>query len=95
MYSNGSNWSVNAIMAAETLIVELRVPRQSVILLQGLLEGEDGLAVMRCMDASHECQQLWSTPEQREELYAWLQGLPKSMQVEFKREWIWEAQVST
>lgn len=72
----------------DTLIVEIELPRQHSFRFQTLLEGEDGLAVARCFDPAHKRQQLWTTPNQRDDLLEWLHTLPAALEVQVTGEWI-------
>jgi len=75
---------------SQTLIVEFIVaPRQSV-LFQSILQGEDGLGVVRCFDPEKKKQQLWTSTDQRNEVYDWLKSLPESLDVEITGEWFFE-----
>ncbi len=76
----------------DTLIIELRLPARQAVLFQGLLQGEDGLAVMRCFDPQHIRQQLWTTPAQRRAVMAFLDSLPEAMGVEVLDSRIWKAE---
>ncbi|MDX8408321.1 MAG: DUF4911 domain-containing protein [Mariprofundaceae bacterium] len=79
------------MQSSDVLIVEVCLPARQVVFFQGLLQGEDGLAVMRCFDAQHVKQQLWTTVAQREALMAWLATLPERIGLEVLDEWIWQA----
>lgn len=59
----------------ETAIVVVRVAPTQAMLFQGLLQGQDGLALMRSRDADRSLHELWTVPAQLPELYAWLAGL--------------------
>lgn len=69
------------------LVVEIDIAPQKLALFQALLQGETGLAVIRCFDPEKRRQQLWTTPPQRPALYDWLHSLPESLQPEVKGEW--------
>lgn len=73
-------------------IVEVNLPRARVACFQGLLHGEDGLAVIRCRDPQKQRQQLWTSSCQRDEILAWLAGLPKDLQVEIVEERVWDGE---
>ncbi len=79
------------MQSSEVLIVEVALPARQVVFFQGLLQGEDGLAVMRCFDPQHIKQQLWTTVAQREALMDWLASLPERIGLEVLDEWIWRA----
>jgi len=70
----------------ETVIIEFELKTKQHLLFQALLQGEDGLAFVRC---AHGVQQLWTTSEQVEALYVWLKFLPKHLSVHVVREYIW------
>ena len=65
----------------DTAIVVVRVLPSRVLLFQGLLQGEDGLALMRSRDADRSLHELWTVPAQLPALYAWLEGLPAGLDV--------------
>lgn len=73
------------------MIIEVAVPPRHVVLFQGILCGEDGLAVMRCRDPEGKRQQLWTTRSMLSEAYAWLDTLPASLQIEVVDEFEWHA----
>ena len=75
---------------ALTLIVEVSMPARQQVRFQNILQGEDGLAVVRCFDPEKKRMQLWTVPAQKEELYDWLAGLPKSLELQLLREWLWD-----
>jgi hypothetical protein len=67
----------------DATIVTVRVPPAQAVLFQGILNGEDGLAVMRSLDvADRSLHELWTVPDQLPELHAWLASLPPSIDVE-------------
>jgi len=73
-----------------TLIIEFVIaPRQSV-LFQSILQGEDGLGVVRCFDPEKKKQQLWTSADQKREVYDWLKSLPEGLDVEITGEWFFE-----
>ena len=72
---------------SDVWVIELDVPPKKALLLQAWLLGEDGLGVIRCMDADKNKQQLWTTVCQKEEVHAWLQSLPEDFEV--TAEWLW------
>ena len=65
----------------DTAIVVVRVKPAEALLFQGLLQGQDGLAVMRSRDADRSLHELWTVSAQLPELYAWLHGLPRHLGV--------------
>jgi len=77
-----------------TLIIEIELPVKLSFRFQMLLEGEDGLAVVRCYDPEHKKQQLWTTPSQRDELLGWLRSLPAVFQVKVLDQWLWDSRES-
>lgn len=77
-----------------TLIIEIELPVKLSFRFQMLLEGEDGLAVVRCFDPEHKKQQLWTTPSQRDELLDWLTSLPDVFQVKVLDQWLWGSRES-
>lgn len=78
----------------DTMIVEVAVPPEQVVLLQSILCGEDGLAVMRCRDPQGKRQQLWTTRSMLDEVDAWLAALPESLQVEVVDRFEWRGSES-
>jgi len=68
-------------------VIELDVPAKQSLMLQAWLLGEDGLGVVRCLDAEKKKQQLWTTVCQRDEALAWLAALPEKFEV--LNEWLW------
>ena len=68
--------------ARDTAIVVVRVPASRAMLFQGLLQGQDGLAVMRSLNADDRgLHELWTVPDQLPALYDWLGGLPAELDV--------------
>lgn len=78
----------------QTLIIEIELPVKLSFRFQMLLEGEDGLAVVRCYDPEHKKQQLWTTPSQHDELLDWLTSLPAVFQVKVLDQWLWGSRES-
>jgi len=76
--------------AGETLIVEVRMPPQQVVFFQSLLQGEDGLAVVRCFDPEKKKLQLWSSAAQKNDLLGWLTELPSTIRLEVLGYWLWQ-----
>ncbi len=68
-------------MNSEVLIVDITLDKRQMLLFQALLQGEDGLAVVRCFDAQHRDYELWSTSDQQDSLLHWLQHLPATLNV--------------
>jgi len=71
------------------IIVEFMLPALQSVRLQGLLQGEDGLATIRCFDPEKKKQQFWTTSEQLDDLHQWLDSLPNGLSVEVTGEWVW------
>ena len=71
------------------MIVEFILPQAEAVLLQSVLQGEDGLATIRCLDPEKKKQQIWTTPEQLDDLYQWLGLLPDALNVEVTGQWLW------
>lgn len=66
----------------DIVILEVCVPSSQTILFQGLLNGEDGLAVMRSLNSDdRNMHELWTVPDQLPELYAWIETLPPELDV--------------
>jgi len=72
------------------MIVEVILPASQAVLLQSLLQGEDGLATIRCLDPEKKRQQFWTTPAQLDDLRAWIGSLPASLGVAVTGEWLWQ-----
>ena len=70
------------------MVVEIDIPAPRLALFQALLQGENGLAVIRCFDPEKRKQQLWTTPSQRQALFEWLQSLPETLQPGVRNEWV-------
>ncbi|NOR73387.1 MAG: DUF4911 domain-containing protein [Mariprofundaceae bacterium] len=77
-------------MGRDVVIVEVLLPQAEAVLLQSLLQGEDGLATIRCLDPEKKRQQFWTTAEQLDDLYQWLDSLPNTLHVEVTDEWRWQ-----
>lgn len=93
MWRSGSESNVNAMAndaSREALIVEVELPSSQMVLMQSILQGEEGLATVRCLDPAKRKQQFWTTCAQRDELYAWLDSLPPSIGIKVTGEWIWQ-----
>jgi len=71
------------------MIVEFLTPASQAVLLQSILQGEDGLAMVRCLDPEKKRQQFWTTSDQLDDLYLWLDSLPEHLNVEVTGEWVW------
>ncbi|MDT8375837.1 MAG: DUF4911 domain-containing protein [Mariprofundaceae bacterium] len=80
-------------MSDDVVIVEVILPESQVVLLQSLLQGEDGLATIRCLDPEKKRQQFWTTQEQLGDLYQWLGSLPETMGVIITGEWSWQGEL--
>lgn len=77
---------------SDVMIVRIVLPDQAVLLLQGLLSGEDGLATLRGRPDGLE---LWSTWAQREELDDWLASLPPELELRQLGRYAFEAPVKS
>lgn len=75
---------------SDVVIVEVVLPESRAVLLQSLVQGEDGLATIRCLDPEKRRQQFWTTPAQLDDLHAWIGSLPPSLGVEVTGEWLWQ-----
>jgi len=80
-------------MSGDVIIVEFLLPASQAVRLQSLLQGEDGLATIRCLDPEKKRQQFWTTPDQLSDLYAWINSLPESLGVEITGEWPWKEEM--
>ena len=76
----------------EIMIVEFELSDKQHLLFQALLQGEDGLAFVRCVDG---VQQLWTTAVQLGEVKVWLKSLPEPFNVRILREYIWKGEGDT
>jgi len=74
------------VSTQDLAIIVVRLPAGQVVRFQGMLDGEDGLATLRCRDPETNEQQLWTTQGQLAELRAWIDSLPDELQVEMVRE---------
>ncbi len=72
----------------ETMIIEFELAAKYQLLFQALLQGEDGLAFVRCV---HGVQQLWTTAGQLEEVNAWLKCLPGHFNIRILQTYRWKA----
>ncbi|MDQ6993871.1 MAG: DUF4911 domain-containing protein [Mariprofundus sp.] len=75
----------------QVLIIELEIPVAHQILLQSILQGEDGLGLIRSFDGQGGRQQFWTTPCQRQDAYQWLASLPEKLGCCITGEWIWQS----
>jgi len=73
----------------QTLIIELTIAAKQSTLFQSILQGEDGLGVVRCFDPDKQKQQLWTSADQKDEVYDWLNSLPARLQCRVSGEWYW------
>jgi len=71
-----------------TLIIELCMESRQSALFQSILQGEDGLGVVRCFDPEKHKQQLWTTVDQKDDVYAWLNSLPENLNIRVSGEWL-------
>jgi len=76
-------------VSTDTLIVDITLEQRQMLLFQALLQGEEGLAVVRCFDEQHRHYELWSTPAQQDSLLHWLRALPAVLNVRIQgiRRW--------
>jgi len=75
--------------ADQVLIIELDIPLARQILVQSILQGEDGLGVIRSFDHVSGRQQFWTTQDQRHEALDWLASLPDELACCVTGEWLW------
>jgi len=75
-------------------VVEITLPAAQQIRFQTILQGEEGLAVVRCFDPEKKKQQLWVPVAQQAELEAWLNSLPESMKLKVLRQWMWSEKLN-
>jgi len=73
----------------QTWVVEVTLPPAQQIRFQAILQGEEGLAVVRCFDPEKKKQQLWVPVAQQEEFDDWLNSLPKTLELKVLRQWLW------
>ncbi len=66
--------------------LEIRLAHGREAWFQALLQGEDGLAVDRCLDPAGRVQQLWTTRAMLPALRAWLDSLPPELGLRVLRE---------
>jgi len=74
------------VKSSDIVILVVWLPRYAVVRFQSILDGEDGLATLRCMDKTSGEQQLWTTKAQIDELRQWLAGMPPELEVKIVRE---------
>ncbi|MDX8406098.1 MAG: DUF4911 domain-containing protein [Mariprofundus sp.] len=79
-----------ACLAAQVIVIELEIPSRQQILLQSILQGEEGIGVIRSFDRHTGRQQLWTTPAQKQEAYDWLASLNPEIECTVTAEWLWE-----
>ena len=75
-----------AMLNPETIIIVFEIETKRQLMLQALLQGEDGLGFVRCMDGA---QQLWTTSSQIREVKDWLKCLPTSFNLRILDEYTW------
>lgn len=80
------------IGANQVLIIELDIPATHQLLVQSILQGEDGLGVIRSFDHAAGRQQFWTTPDQRQDVLDWLNTLPDALGCAVTGEWLWQAE---
>lgn len=73
----------------ETVIIEFELQAKYQLLFQAMLQGEDGLAFVRCVNG---VQQLWTTSVQVGELRDWLKCLPDSFNLCILNDYIWSSE---
>jgi len=71
----------------QVLIIEFFIAPKQSILFQSILQGEDGLGVVRCFDPEKKKQQLWTSADQKDEVYDWIKSLPESLNIQIMGEW--------
>lgn len=76
-----------AMATSETTIIEFELEAKHQLMFQAMLQGEDGLAFVRCVNG---VQQLWTTSTQVSALYDWLQCLPETFNLRILRQYVWE-----
>jgi hypothetical protein len=69
------------VMDSDVMIVRIALPDHAVLLLQGLLVAEDGLATLRGQAGGTGELELWSTWAQQKELDDWLDSLPSALEL--------------
>ncbi len=72
--------------SSDIIILVVWLPKYAVVRFQSLLDGEDGLATLRCMDKASGEQELWTTKVQIDELRRWLASMPPELGVKIIRE---------
>ncbi len=64
---------------ARIAVLRLELPRAMVVRVQGALEGEDGLGVLR--GGGDGRPEIWTPAARAEEVRRWVEGLPRTWQV--------------
>ncbi|MDQ6959005.1 MAG: DUF4911 domain-containing protein [Mariprofundaceae bacterium] len=72
--------------SSDIIILVVWLPKYAVVRFQSILDGEDGLATLRCTDKTSGEQELWTTKVQMDELRRWLAGMPPELEVKIVRE---------
>jgi len=75
---------------SDAWIVEVELPPSQVVLMQSLVQGEEGLATVRCMDPNGKRQQFWTTAAMLPELNEWLGSLPETIDIKVTGQWRWQ-----
>jgi len=73
----------------DTVIIEFELAAKHQLLFQAMLQGEDGLAMVRCING---VQQLWTTPSQLGALRDWLKIIPCSFNMRILDTYTWQRQ---
>jgi len=84
----GNSMSVDNVN--DVVIIELEIPQSQQILLQSILQGEDGIGVIRSFDHCDGRQQFWTTASRRQDAYDWLDSLPDTIGCRVTGEWLWQ-----
>ena len=73
----------------DTVIIEFELAAKHQLMFQAMLQGEDGLAFVRCVDG---VQQLWTTSGQVDEVNEWLKCLPETFNIRILQIYIWKGE---
>lgn len=77
-------------LLTQTIVFEFTLPVQHQRMMQALLQGEDGLGTVRCLDKQSGIQQLWTTATQSDEVEAWLQAYQSVFDINVIRHYVWD-----
>ncbi|MDQ6972480.1 MAG: hypothetical protein Q9M30_07515 [Mariprofundaceae bacterium] len=77
--------------SSDTMIVRITLPNRSVVRVQGLLMGMDGLATMRGQAGGTGELELWSTWAQEDELDDWLASMPAALEMKLVGRYAFES----